>query len=302
MTSRTDSPWYPTMRLFRQTKQGDWPGVIRDVTNALAEAVRDGVKAPKHATSAQAATLEPRLHQRHALPGLTGVAETVAGIVQYDPEEPIVGRSIEYYGESRRSHVDLLARLMITDSVVLEVSPGVGMHVLSLARAVGERGHFFLYEPRPLLAQLLTHNLAANRVENATVMKRTLAGAGLSDNDARDADSETIDDLRLEALHWIKIGDGDHAARILQGATEALWRLRPKLFIAVCDRTPIAQLCAFTRDFGYACWQFETPLFNPANFNLRDTDIFEGRTSFAVIAIPEEVEPGIGLDECVRIS
>lgn len=32
---RADSPWYPTMRLFRQPTPGDWDGVMRDVVDAL---------------------------------------------------------------------------------------------------------------------------------------------------------------------------------------------------------------------------------------------------------------------------
>jgi hypothetical protein len=32
---RTDSPWYPTLRLFRQSKIGDWPGVFGEVVAAL---------------------------------------------------------------------------------------------------------------------------------------------------------------------------------------------------------------------------------------------------------------------------
>ena len=28
MTDRDDSPWYPTMRLFRQTAEGDWDGIV----------------------------------------------------------------------------------------------------------------------------------------------------------------------------------------------------------------------------------------------------------------------------------
>lgn len=32
---REDSPWYPTMRLFRQSQPGDWDGVIRRVADAL---------------------------------------------------------------------------------------------------------------------------------------------------------------------------------------------------------------------------------------------------------------------------
>jgi hypothetical protein len=34
---RTDSPWYPTMRLFRQTIPGDWAGVMQRVAEALPE-------------------------------------------------------------------------------------------------------------------------------------------------------------------------------------------------------------------------------------------------------------------------
>jgi tetratricopeptide (TPR) repeat protein len=35
MLERTDSPWYPTMRLFRQGQAGDWPGVMQQVATAL---------------------------------------------------------------------------------------------------------------------------------------------------------------------------------------------------------------------------------------------------------------------------
>jgi tetratricopeptide (TPR) repeat protein len=35
MLGRNDSPWYPTMRLFRQTRAGDWAGVLDEVVEAL---------------------------------------------------------------------------------------------------------------------------------------------------------------------------------------------------------------------------------------------------------------------------
>ena len=37
MRSRDDSPWYPTMRLFRQRSHGDWEGVFADMATVLAE-------------------------------------------------------------------------------------------------------------------------------------------------------------------------------------------------------------------------------------------------------------------------
>jgi len=35
MLERSDSPWYPTMRLFRQKSRGDWAGVFEEIEAAL---------------------------------------------------------------------------------------------------------------------------------------------------------------------------------------------------------------------------------------------------------------------------
>jgi tetratricopeptide (TPR) repeat protein len=37
MIGRGDSPWYPTMRLFRQKRRGDWEGVVGEAAGALEE-------------------------------------------------------------------------------------------------------------------------------------------------------------------------------------------------------------------------------------------------------------------------
>jgi hypothetical protein len=36
---RDDCPWYPSMRLFRQTSRGDWDGVFTRIADALAASV-----------------------------------------------------------------------------------------------------------------------------------------------------------------------------------------------------------------------------------------------------------------------
>ena len=42
LLDREDSPWYPTARLFRQSKMGDWPEVIGRVFTELGRLVHEG--------------------------------------------------------------------------------------------------------------------------------------------------------------------------------------------------------------------------------------------------------------------
>ncbi len=44
LRDRTDSPWYPSARLFQQTSPGDWDGVMRDVAAALRLLIEAGDK------------------------------------------------------------------------------------------------------------------------------------------------------------------------------------------------------------------------------------------------------------------
>ena len=45
LKDRHDSPWYPTMRLFRQSAIGDWDGMIERVRQELGDVARRSGKA-----------------------------------------------------------------------------------------------------------------------------------------------------------------------------------------------------------------------------------------------------------------
>lgn len=48
MEAGTESPWYPSARLFRQRESGDWTAVLREMAEELAKVARGGVTFSRH--------------------------------------------------------------------------------------------------------------------------------------------------------------------------------------------------------------------------------------------------------------
>jgi hypothetical protein len=42
LRGRSDSPWYPSARLFRQVSFGDWAGVVEQIRQALGDMLGSG--------------------------------------------------------------------------------------------------------------------------------------------------------------------------------------------------------------------------------------------------------------------
>jgi FkbM family methyltransferase len=327
LKARDDSPWYPTMRLFRQQKIGQWDEVVERVKVALQEAVRAG-------SSALLPPLPPLQEKLTVLVGEASIAlhaeaggpeskriarvtETRYGIMQYIPEANQAARSIAWYGEFLQPQLDLIACMVRPGAHVVEIGSGIGAHALSLAQMVGSEGHLFTYEPRPVVQRVLLKNLEVNRAaENVTMLRRALAGpvkrsplivAATSSSAEQSASSraeeitDTLDELVLERLDLLKIQAGA-AAAILEGASATLWRLRPVALIAAENLLAVRSLADQMAAFGYRCWKIETPFFNPRNFNCRETDIFDGELALALLAIPEELELTFELDGCVEVT
>jgi tetratricopeptide (TPR) repeat protein len=310
LEGREDSPWYPTMRMFRQRTLGEWDEVVARVSAALAEVVRTGslvatsieTPASSGAKIAEAATAMPR--------DIARVTETRYGLMQYLPDANPAARSIAWYGEYLQPQLELLARLIPRGACVVEAGSGVGEHALALAKIVGVEGQVLSYETAPVVRQILRQNLDVNRQAGVvTLMRRSLGAphdaAKESPRPVGDAAAEvadTVDDLLLDRLDLLKIRSAADAPAIVNGASATLWRLRPALFIDARDAIELASLSGRVREFGYRCWRMDTPYFRPGNFDRRDTDIFGGQTALALLGLPEEVEVRVSLEGCTEVT
>lgn len=298
LTSGDDGVWYPTIRQFRQDDVGDWHApALR-----LAAALRSWADA-WHATSGPATKPAPPMAQATVRPvpselrprGLSRMAVTRSGYIQFDPDEPDVGVSIEQLGEWMPRRLDLAIALARPGATIVEAGAGVGMHTIPIAKAVGARGTIIAYESRPAIRRMLAQNLAANAVANVSVLARELVGSDGPDGD-------TIDDLGLERLDGVVFGDGHCASRAMAGAVATLWRCRPWIVCDARDPAIEAALAKALRPVGYRLWLDEGPCYSPANFNRREHDPLEGRASRTLMAIPEERAVDVAIDGCREIA
>jgi Flp pilus assembly protein TadD len=307
LEGRTDSPWYPSMKLFRQSKHGEWTNVVHDIAVELGRVIDGEIDLPAPAMRARHTTtpLVPRVPE---LPNsrLSAATRTRDGYFQFFPADEIVSRSITFYGEYLPRQLILLARILTPTATIVETGSGIGLHAVALARKVTSEAHLLLYESRPLFRKVLSQNLSANGIANVTIMKTDLCGC--NNEDAKESVAEvaqrnvdTIDALRLDKLHLLKIFENCEPLTIIEGASDTIWRERPYLFSAVDDLAASVQFAERMTAFGYRSWRMETPFYDPANFNGQRQDIFSGRLAVAVLAIPEEIDVDITLTDCIEI-
>jgi precorrin-6B methylase 2 len=310
------TPWYPTMRLFRQTKRNRWESVVEAIESELRELINsrsDCITTPALPREADAQV--PSDHDTYdhqntssAPANLCRVDETRYGIVQYPPQIGPVAASLQYYGEYLHPQFDLMSRFIRPGASVLDLDVGIGISTLSLADIVGGDGHVVAFEQDRILNQIARQNLAANRVRNVTLLMREVGkrpsetSAAGEIVDGRTDNRDWLDGLGLERVDWIRINNGSRCHDILSAAEETLWRARPWIFTCGSQENELDAVAGVTDHYGYQSWRIETRFFSPENYNQRTDDIFNGRKAYAVLSVPEEIEMDITIEGCTRIS
>ena len=98
LRKREDSPWYPSLKIFRQPKLGDWPTVIENVTEALSLLQGDNPSDPQGNGGNFDLTLQ-QFHEKYVIPTLAEInqLERLIQLKNYAEIESLARLMIEKY-------------------------------------------------------------------------------------------------------------------------------------------------------------------------------------------------------------
>jgi tetratricopeptide (TPR) repeat protein/glycosyltransferase involved in cell wall biosynthesis len=187
LLGRTDSPWYPTARLFRQPRPMAWDAVISDVAAALRTlgveastttlaSVASAAMAPAEAepsTVLEAATTTPAGRRFELAIPLRRLANAAA-FAEYEAEL--------VHGGYERLERDFLDELLRPGDVLIDAAPGLGLVALSAATAPVQGGSIEVraVESDPLRAATLRRHAAANRIDGGRFTVESSIDAALA--------------------------------------------------------------------------------------------------------------------------
>ena len=107
LEKRSDSPWYPTLRLFRQPSPGDWSSVVKAVVTCASELIernrsdRDGaghLVSVEHPNPDQAEPLETRLNAALALHHRGQIEQALDGYREILKQDPLQPEALHFQG------------------------------------------------------------------------------------------------------------------------------------------------------------------------------------------------------------
>jgi FkbM family methyltransferase len=236
---------------------------------------------------------------------------TPYGTLSYFTNDDPIGKALARYGEWAKFELDFLHYFLRDGDVAIDVGANVGTHTLAFARYVGSHGNVLAFEPQPAVFEVLQRNIDQNGLGNVRAYH---AGVGAErsrlyvDNiDGsrpanlgaaalhRDASAQRIavpvmslDELRLDACHLVKVDAEGMEKDVLEGMRETIDRRRPVLFVecnAIADGLMVMQVL---HKRGYLFHLVATAAYNPSNERACADNFFGVARESALACLPAE--------------
>lgn len=218
-------------------------------------------------------------------------------------------RSLELYGEYCPEEWRMLKQIIRPGMTVVEVGANMGTHSVDIARACAP-GAFYAFEPQPRIFQILCANLALNDISNAFAYPE---GCGEAEGEAIvppvDYASEgnfgglslqavgergikvrirALDSLDLPTCGLLKVDVEGFEPQVLRGARRTVERCRPVIYIENDRSEQQQEVISLVAEMGYRLFWHTPPLFDSANFNGVQENIFGRVVSVNMLCIPNE--------------
>jgi FkbM family methyltransferase len=198
LLQRIDTPWYRSVRLYRQDQPGrDWSGVVHRIAADLAALLRarqghsshsstetlqpepeTDVASPEWSGAMGRNTLSGRSPRLPEIPGPNEIAACRHGVMLYNRNDTFIGASLRKYGEFSSEETGLFRLIAQPGRTVLDIGANIGVHTVDLSRLVGQSGTVHAFEPQRLMFQILCGNVALNSCTNVFTHQMAVGAAG----------------------------------------------------------------------------------------------------------------------------
>ena len=237
-----------------------------------------------------------------------------SGPMLYNRHDIYVGGSLQKYGEFSLGEQAMFRQIVRPGAIVVEVGANIGGHTVELSRLVGPDGEIHAFEPQRIVFQTLCANLALNQCANVYARQIALGASagtilvpaldpsirnnfgGLSLGNASSGEAVslvTLDSLDLPACHVLKVDVEGMEVEVLRGAMGTIDRYRPIMYLEN-DRSERSQeLLSLVLSLDYSVYWHLPQLYNPANFDGNDENVFPGIVSINILCTPKEAKTEI---------
>ncbi len=301
LLERRESPWYPSLRLFRQPSVGDWAGVVQSMAEELLP-------------------LSPRIQRRQsedyrmATAGRNRLVRARHGLLLYNRHDIYIGRSLELYGEYSEAESELYRQVVRPGQVVIDAGANIGVHTLLLSKLAGDQGLVYAYEPQRAIYEILCANMALNGRKNARCRCEALGdtageicvppldydaetnfgGLGLGGYQGGDkVPVVTIDGLQLPRCDLLKVDVEGMELPVLRGAADTIRKFHPILYVENDRLESSPALIEYLLALDYKLYWHLPPLYHPANFFANPVNVFGNVVSSNMLCIHSSVKSSI---------
>jgi FkbM family methyltransferase len=239
------------------------------------------------------------------------------GKMVYPANDIYIGRALDLYGEYSEAEAALFRQLVQPGQTVLDIGSNIGALTIPLAQQIGSGGRVLAFEPQRIPYYCLCANVVLNNLTHVVCHQAavgeaagTLAipeldyqaeynfgGIELTDDCSNCRNYSVpvvrIDDLPLDACHFMKIDVEGMEKQVLAGAADTIRRFQPLLYVEDDRAEKSTELRVFLAGLGYELYIHRPPLYNPQNFFQEARNIYGQIISVNLFCHPRGIAPPI---------